>query len=393
MLGFDNRYYTGVELHKFNSESVHATVCRIIKKGREFSIHSIHELEGTWNQFAEHIKNSKRLTITVNTKQVLSKTLEHGQNISTQEQFNAILPTEKSEKFYIQQINGAQATTHVSIVRKNGVDEIVECLRANKIFPEAIFIGPNILGSLLPLIEQKLICTTSHLHKIDQQLITHFELNEQPLSQVSLFDRLIDSSEVLSVSAALLSLFPSQQIESISYDNEAEIAASKKFSHWTEKLAKSAAVLLLCILLVNFLVFTQQRSQHAELIAENSMYEDQITVLKAYNLQHEERVLLLKENPWLSTSKTSFFCDRIMAVKPLEIEVLEANLFPINDEDELTFFNDQIVIVGKTDNSRFLNNWIKKIRNYDWVNAVEVTSLQENRDGNGEFELRLKLKS
>ena len=65
----------------------------------------------------------------------------------------------------------------------------------------------------------------------------------------------------------------------------------------------------------------------------------------------------------------------------------------INKAEDIHFTYNSVKIIGSVSRSIELNNWIKKLKKYAWVNDINIISfIQDNLKTPGEFELQIVIK-
>ena len=95
--------------------------------------------------------------------------------------------------------------------------------------------------------------------------------------------------------------------------------------------------------------------------------------------------------------KTAYYADDIASTVPSSIRLEVMDFFSpekkIKEDQEIKFITKSITIKGVVNNSLFVNNWIKDLQSFSWVNSVKVISYeQESISKEGTFELVIQLK-
>lgn len=393
MINMTQNDYVGVELNSIQHGELNGSICFLKKENKAFEFQKFERVDSEWLDFVQQINEAQELVFIINSAEVLTKTIQNGQNLNEEELFHDLLPTENYLNYYIQIVTGSQSNVHLSIIKKTAIDNFVNQLIESQLFPRAIFLGSNILQPIGPLVDQqKSLFTTFEKHEINQDfLVISTEPNSDPNPINRFVGEYIKSNELLSLSAALYSIYPNQDIQPIHYDLEKEVLKDHRYKKKIKFLSFLGGGILLIMLLFNFFAFTNLQSQNEQLVEESMQYKEQIGTVNAYNQRIQDEKSILKSNPWLVHSKTSFYCDRIMATLPIAIKLQEATFFPLEDEKEMLFNYNQINIIGQTKNSRALNSWMNSLNQLDWIQQIEVEQLQENQQNLNQFQLKIFL--
>ena len=141
-----------------------------------------------------------------------------------------------------------------------------------------------------------------------------------------------------------------------------------------------------------------------------SRYDKKINTLRFSYNQNKELIkkldtlkseLKLKEqyfinSGFLDASKLSYYADRIAYTVPKEIVLTQLNINPlegkIKNNKPISFQNRKILILGTVTQSIILNNWVKQLKDTDWIKNVKIIHYnQESVEIPAEFELQIDL--
>lgn len=383
------RQYVGVEVTECLNNQIHANICYLEKSKGDILLQGFKVFSGAITDLPQSAENAK-ISLIFNTKSVLSRTISNGKNLTKSELFQRIFPTENIENFYIQIVEGLEMSIHISVVKKSEIDNLIDLLNQRFFYFDYVFIGPNNLEPILPFVEQNSIRTTNCLHYIKDELIQTFEQSKVE-KEIELFNKIVLSNQTLSLVGALYALFPNLKMIPINYEGMSVGKSEIQYKNWISKFMPYIGLGLLGILLINVLLFLRQQERFEQLSVEHQQYERKTELLELYQNQVRDQTEILEKNPWLINSKASFFCDQLMVIKPTTISIEEAIFFPLKKRDELNFAKDVILVKGEVSNSLKLNEWIKKIKSFDWVKKIEVTRLQENKETKNNFEIKIKV--
>ena len=99
---------------------------------------------------------------------------------------------------------------------------------------------------------------------------------------------------------------------------------------------------------------------------------------------------------FLDASRLSYFADRIANSLPKNIKLSGMDIIPLNtkikDEKPIGFSMNSINIIGTVNQSIVLNNWVKKLKKFDWVRNVNIVEYnQEIAETPANFEIVIDL--
>jgi len=125
--------------------------------------------------------------------------------------------------------------------------------------------------------------------------------------------------------------------------------------------------------------------------------KDRIAYLSSLDKDVAAKQSLLQQLGLLTPARTSFYSDAIAASVPKTIKLTSLELNPLKKKvkagENPLFESGTIIIGGTSKKSTTLNDWIKLLKQMDWVNEVGVIDYQSTgSSASGEFELRIGIK-
>ena len=95
-------------------------------------------------------------------------------------------------------------------------------------------------------------------------------------------------------------------------------------------------------------------------------------------------------------SKISFYADQVALSIPESIQLNELFINPlqkrVNKAKDINFNYNVIQVTGTVSKGIVLNNWIKGLKNYNWISEINIISfIQENSKTVGEFEIEIRI--
>lgn len=157
------------------------------------------------------------------------------------------------------------------------------------------------------------------------------------------------------------------------------------------KLKIGVPLLLLTVLLINFFLFSKFYSENIALndfMGKNGKLIFELDSLKS---QVEIKENYLNSESWFSSSKNSFYLDRLATTIPKEISLISVNVSPqIENESSntLEFNKNEILIEAKGESTIDVNSWVHRLDNEYWVDDHEILGLSQEKN-NGEVGIEL----
>ncbi|MBN2520926.1 MAG: hypothetical protein JXB17_10505 [Bacteroidales bacterium] len=355
------------------------------------SLSSIHDIK-------EHINTSTPIILSIGGKGIIHKEAfkENGEINWLQ-----IFPNTKKKDFYSQSFEITEKESLFSIIRKELVENILKEFKTLKLFVIDLFLGPVSVNQIISFINEDKINIPYYTIEINGKSIRKFKFTGQNESDIS--DYLIIENEKIRSD----SLIP--YTNSLSYflgiDNVAtditHVAGERNEFINKQLLSKLFLVflgLIFLILLVNYLLFDYYSNKKNEFAVKLAHNEELLN-----HLENLEKDLYIKEEiinnaGILSTTKWSYYTDRIALIVPNKIILTELIInSPLKKPEpgkEIIFIKNIFNISGKTSSSVYLNDWIKVLKQEDWISDVEIINFsQENKFSAGEFDIKILLKN
>ena len=147
----------------------------------------------------------------------------------------------------------------------------------------------------------------------------------------------------------------------------------------------------------NMMIANSYESANNELqyqLNSKQQFVDELEILKKELLIKEE---FIQNSGVTKADKITFYADQIAMSVPASIQLDQLFINPltkrINKAEDIHFTYNTVKIIGSVSRSIELNNWIKKLKKYEWVNDINIISfIQDNLKTPGEFELQIVIK-
>lgn len=151
------------------------------------------------------------------------------------------------------------------------------------------------------------------------------------------------------------------------------------------------------ILLGNYFVFNYYWQKDQEINTLFTLNQSALQHYEALKTEFDNKNKFLEQNGLLENSRTSMYADELAAGLPESIQWLDVTICPLkkkqnsNGDEELYFEKKLITISGKCKRSADLNDWIKQIKKYSWVNSTSLVDYkQDNANEAGIFLMNIE---
>ncbi len=342
------------------------------------------------------------VSLSFNGKGIIHKKVSSAGDGNEKSLLNKVLPNADVNDFYMQQTPAVDGECFISVVRKETVDTVVNEIREAGVHVVACSFGPFGIGGILPLMNHSAsgydLKFSGNILSIANGRIDTYRLADTNGAgeTVQVGTDLIQGNKLVAFSSAL-NYFTGE-----GPDTGIPLVKDAWEDYRQKKIFKTALAAVLAFLLIalmaNYLLYTHYSQSYNEL---NGKVEQNTVLLSGFEeLKKEigEKQAFLEQTGLLDASRTSFYADRMAMDIPSSIQLSEMNINPLvrknaADDADLNFTTRTMKVSGSCDRSSELNEWIKKIRQKDWVKQVAVLNYSQDRlEKEGEFMLEVTMK-
>lgn len=335
----------------------------------------------------------------INIKGILYKVLDYHPS-SKGEALGAVFPSAKEEEFHVQLI-AAGNNSLLTVVRKDKILPLVEELQAAGLWVVNVFVGAFWVEEVLPLLPnvQELQVGQQLLIVEQQHIIANSRGEKEQGATFNIGEEAVGEELLLALSMAFLAITQPtiEHLDIPVVQQQQKDFYYKKLFHYT---SIAALGLFFVALLGNYLLFehynTKQQNLGIEVGQQKSLLEQREQLAQKY----KDKKALMGDQLNLGQSKSSYYADQLAATLPSTLQLTKLVLFPkiateenYNNEEQLPYYdNSTILITGQCQASVFYNNWKRGLEELDWVASIHNLSYQNNKEGQGIFELKITLK-
>lgn len=321
------------------------------------------------------------IILTLNTDKVLTKevdSIDKNDSVLVKKAF----PNINLDEFYYQ-IWRLSDNSNISIVRKTYLNETISLFKDNKkININSVFIGISPLENVINYINNDSVLLNGKIFdKISNSISSS---NSDDSINYDVNNIQIKNTDLLSFSS-IISYLSNNSIGSI---NELNLVLKNNYfqNSFFIKSSRFLTYSLLAILLINFIFFNYYFNKFNEINILSDQNNINVTNIESLKKSIIEKETKLKEYAVPNTEKASVMINEIIESIPTSILLNEVQFQPIekkgNIENSTTYFNNVILISGKTISNDEFTEWIdyiSKIKKYNKVTIINFGK-DENRD-------------
>lgn len=327
---------------------------------------------------------------------VLSKIVEGNVSLEVEHLYSKLLPGANSEEFYLQYVTLSNDRLWLAMMRKDTVHQLIEKIEEAGVHVVNVCIGQPVVSAALSLINKEAIHYHGYTLTHQNGGLIDWKPSDTAQSQLQIGGDSYEADYLPGFSGAfnfLLEVIPVYGDVNIATTGEQIFHQKRIF-----ELGKWAAMILVLLMsLGNYLVFDHYYKAYNEMDARVAQHASEAMVIDRLQEELEYKKKLLEESGLLAPSKTSYYSDNIAATVTRPIVLEEMEIFPSSKSKKsgeviYSYKDKTIKIVGWTNNSQELNDWIGKLKQMNWVNSVEIKRYEKsNKRKESQFELTLTI--
>ncbi|WP_298538931.1 PilN domain-containing protein [uncultured Aquimarina sp.] len=344
----------------------------------------------SFEELLTKLSKNKPVILAITGMGILSKQVKNDVGYQSKIIFNA-----DPNDFYWNEYRQEQEI-FVSVARTAIVDKEIELFDKAQISIVDFTIGPFVMTSLSPLMEEKEVHTKNnilHFNK-DYSLINFEKKQERNTFEYTIGDETLSNIDILCFANGLNNLYPNDAISSESDTmslRKEEFAFKKAFN----VLGVFTLSFFLVSLLISYLLLGHYQEAHHKIQVELGQQNVAYSKLVSLEKDKENKEAILKQSGLSDSNFLSFYIAEITKNVPSEINLRVLNIFPttskIKAEQRINFSNNLIELEGTASSNAEFTSWIKELKREPWINNLEIIDFQrENRTNSFKIKLILK---
>ncbi|MDO3695884.1 hypothetical protein QVZ41_13620 [Wenyingzhuangia sp. chi5] len=348
------------------------------------------------NEVATRLHKKQALFLIINNEHVLTKVLDNEQSGGLKS-VNKAFPNINISDFYYEIIQQKE-TIFISICRKSYVNTLIDQYHQLGFYITCFSLGNNIMSSTVSFIDKPLLKTSNALLTIEASCLKKIEYKDEMIEEAYDMNGLkVLNLYMLSTSAALSSILNQYQSETNAKEQIEKLLFTFKQTRFFNQFLKFGLTFILCLLLINFLLFNFYYNKVESL--NQTAQLNQSTKIKMIKLKEEVTKAKKTTDDILksSTSKSSFYVNQMIQSIPNSILLSELSYQPLQKrvkENKPILIEENIILIsGESNNSVLYSNWIALLESKEWVKKVEVLSYSDAKKSISFFSIKIKINS
>lgn len=349
-------------------------------------------LQGTTTDAKEILILAKKLSAPVSLaivgKGVITKKIIFSENDSLvlTDLLSHHLPAIPANDFYVQFFKNESNSGHISVCRKEQVNELLALFTMDKIEIVNVFLGVLVCNALANLTGSynRLTTSTQQLELMNGYVESIMPLSDSSSVSLDLGETTIQPSHSVSFAIGLSYLTQQENYHSTNVElTHLPIQHVEKIK--TRLLLFVFIIFLFIISAINSVLFFQKFEENSALEVELNLYESKNNQITQLLDSYQKKKSLIEQTGIFDNKKMSVYADKIAASLPNEILLRELYFNPEEgetEEDSLTNFTEnELIIKGNCNKSLLLNEWINILKSQNFIKAVNLETFIYNSEG------------
>lgn len=397
---YSRETFAGVEIVQMEG-SFSYQLCLLKKEKDSAKIVAQYANIATVEELKNLVGTNTPIFLGVNIKGIINRVLDYAPN-SKEEALATVFPSAQEADFHVQQVESGNNTL-ISVVRQDSVLAVVEELQAAALWVVKVFVGPFWIEEILPILSNPMqqIQVGQQLLLIEQQHIIGCSRGEKEQQEIVVIgEEQVKEAGLMALSMAFLA-FTQPTLEGL----DIALVEQQQTEFYYKKLGYYTLLGVLgfffVALLGNYLLFEHYNTKQQDLALEVGQQKSLLDQRDVLAKKYEDKKALLGDQLNLGQSKSSYYADQLAATLPSTLQLTQLVLFPKVEQEDTYSSEEQvprydgrtILVTGQCQASVFYNNWKRSLEELDWVAAIHNLSYQNNKEGQGVFELKITLKN
>lgn len=343
----------------------------------------------TLTDFSE-VKNaiSKKNTLLLNFsgRGVVNKMVESKADYIKEVLFNG-----SSEDFYVYTLFEDQ-NNFVSISRKEGVNEQFKLLERAGFKPVDFSLGPFVSALSQQFLNQDIILLENWTLVFQDKSLINFSSRDTSNEIYEIGNETLHSRDIVLFSSLLNFLYPSDKIQ---YDNAflGENSREQKLRRIFDYLAFGSLLFFLVALLSSYALLNYFNNGYVKYEQQLYHFNDDYFQMKKMEEDLQNKQFIARNSGVLSKNFLSFYINEIGVSIPNEIILSNLKINPISKKiktnEKIEIESNTILLEGNAKRSASVNKWVKELREYDWINKIEILNLNTNSGNKDSFSIKI----
>lgn len=283
----------------------------------------------------------------------------------------------------------------VSFCRKNVLEDWLTFFQESKIQVIDFYLGNFTTSILKEQLNQSNIFSNSTKLIFDENELVDFIKNEDvPSTDYLIGEEKLNSFSLPTYATGINFFVKSESISKSVLDiaNIEEQLYKKAFNF----IGITMLIGFFISLLISYFGIQYYTSKNAELNIQNVYSNKAFQQIVNLENQKKDKEAIIKDVGLLSNKFFTYYDYELLQSIPNEISLSNVNVNPIKNEvknnKKIELSAGLIEIEGLTVDEVAFNNWLKRIKEFDWVQKFEIESLKKDKKNNTQFSILIKIK-
>ncbi|MCE3297036.1 MAG: hypothetical protein K0R65_2750 [Crocinitomicaceae bacterium] len=318
---------------------------------------------------------------------ILTRAVENIPNYKEQ----LIVNGDKDDFYFTTFEAGSRLVT--SFFRKALIEDHVNELKNLKAF--LLNVSCGIVPCLLHIAEGGKLAFDHEVSIVNGQL-ENFKRSESVQEQCLVGTRFLSFNEALTESLAM-DLKENSPLLTGGFSAEEKRSALQNWVDYSKFRFFGVAMVstILLLLLGNYFYLNHLNQQVADLEVELALNNENLSLMDRLEQEKIRKEQLILASGINGKSFTSYFIDAIGKTVPSSIKLTEMHVFPLKErlkqKRKVEIDQENIEVLGLTQSSSVLDDWMEKMNRFEWVNRVELLNYMKLTDNQAEFKLVIRI--
>ncbi|MGL4599300.1 MAG: PilN domain-containing protein [Bacteroidia bacterium] len=347
----------------------------------------------TLDDLVMELKSGVPVVLVFSGKGVLHRTVAQQNQADDARYLNLVLPNANANEFLVQHVSMQAAQEVVSVVRRELVDEWMAKISG----VVALSIGPFAFAAL-GLQNDASIETAGLRLQFADKTLEAWQISDEPETEKIAIGGESISGKALPVFGAACGYFLGLDFEGHAH-HPALTQAQDDFKQQHIFRVGGLALLgiSLIVLLVNYFAFSHFWEKKSELEQQLSVRGDALKRVQQLEKKTAERRIFLERSGLIEKAHQAWNADQLALKLPKSLRLTRMNLSPRQrtaNADTIAFQPRHIDIVGTTEQSTDLNEWIRLLNTMPWISRATLVNYNRLKgESRSEFSVSIDVKT
>lgn len=304
-----------------------------------------------------------------------------------------VLFSAKPEDFHIYRVSqGIQ--NFVSICRKDIVSRYITQLKEAKYHPMDYSIGPFVARVCAGIIEESVFrVQNGELSFSDGMLMGYRGASgNTDVKRYKVGGEWMKGGDVVLLSSVLNSLYPSDDID---YAKELLLGSRKEYKRKRifDLFAVVSLITFLLALLGSYLLLMYFNKEYVKYEEQLYHLNDNYAQIKKMEEELANKQSIVENSGIYKRRFLSFYINELTVSTPDGVLLNSLKINPLNKkmkmDEPISLHSNTVLIDGETSNSFFVNQWVKQIKDFEWVGKIEILNLNRADNETETFSLKI----